>query len=198
MQASKIAKVVFAGVALFGFVHASSAIIAVNWAALEGFYKSDGSTALLGGAGTQTALAQLIFSTDAVAGPVDVGALHYTSGNDTWLADWTVDAVAFSTYGEFAASTFTQAWSAGYLYVRVFDQGSMSGLSNQMWYYNSPFTNAIDNTTDPTSPDAFNISAMTGAFGDTLNQQVVIPEPATLAFLFIGIVALAGRKFRRG
>jgi len=196
MQANRIAKVVAAGL-LVGFVQMASAVIAVDWKALEGFFKSDGVTPLLGGAGTQTALAQLIFSTDLIADQANSGTLHYTTGDDQWLADWTVDAVTFSTYGEFEAPTYNQAYVAGYLYVRVFDQGSMSVVSNNMWYYSSPFTNTIDNTTDPLIPTVFNVSLMTGAFGDTLNVQVV-PEPSTWAFLALGLAALAGRKFRRG
>ena len=99
-------------------------------------------------------------------------------------------------WGAFLASAYTQPYTPGYLYIRVFDAGSMSVVSNDMWYYNSPFTNTIDNVTDPLTPDLLNFSLMTGEFGDTLDMQVV-PEPSTWAFLALGLAALAGRKFRR-
>ena len=196
MQAKRIAKIV-AAVFLVGSVQLASAVIAVDWKAMQGFFKSDGVTPLLGGAGTQTALAQLIFSTDLIADPANSGTLHYTTGDDQWLADWTVDAVTFSTYGEFEAATYNSAFVSGYLYVRVFDQGSMSVISNDMWYFSTPLTNTFDNTTDPLIPNVVNYSLMTAAFGDTLDMQVV-PEPSTWAFLALGLAALAGRKFRRG
>ena len=201
MKANRIIGVAIVGLVLVGLVQVASAVIAVNWASGEGFYKSDGVTPLLGGAGAQTALAQLIFSTDLVYDIPCVGATHYMGGADIWLADWIIDP-DYSTYGEFIARTaYAQPYVEGYLYVRVFDQGSMSGVSNGMWYYNSPFTNTIDNTGfPPNPPDLFNISLMTASFGDTLNMNemnAVIPEPATWAFLVLGLAALAGRKFRR-
>ena len=198
MQAKRIVKVAIASLVLVGFVQMASAVIAVDWGALEGFYKSDGSTPLLVSAGSgQTALAQLIYSSDLVYDPAVAGAPHYLSGTDIWLADWTLTTTEINEWGSFWASTYTQPYTPGYLYIRVFDAGSMSVVSNDMWYYNSPFTNTIDNVTDPLTPDLLNFSLMTGEFGDTLDMQVV-PEPSTWAFLALGLAALAGRKFRRG
>lgn len=179
-------------------VQTASAILAVNWKATEGFYKSDGITALLAGPGPQFALTQLIFSPDAIPNPVDPFAPNYVSGNDVFLASYITDTSG-DMYGSFDSGTpYTGAYLAGYLFLRVFDQGSHLGLTNGMWYYDSPLTNTIDNTTDPMFPDEYNFSLYTPEFGDVLNKQVVvIPEPATWAFMLLGATTLVGRKLRR-
>jgi hypothetical protein len=189
---------VVACVFLTGGLQASYGMIAVFWKATEGFYKSDGVTPLLAGPGPQYALTQLIFTPDPVPDPVDPFAPNYVSGNDVFLASYITDPSG-DIYGSFDAGTpYTGAYVVGYLFLRVFDQGSHLGVTNGMWYFDSPLTNTIDNTMDPYLPDELNFSLMTDEFGDTLNKQVVvIPEPATWAFMLLGATTLVGRKLRR-
>lgn len=192
----KIVLLVFA--LSLAFVQVAPAILAFGWRATEGFYKADSATPLLGGPGPQYALAQLLFTPDAIPDPVDPFAPNYVSGNDMFLAQFIIDT-SYDIYGSFDSGTaYTGAYMAGYLFIRVFDQGSHLGLTNGMWYYDSPLSNTIDNTSDPMIPDDYNFSLMTPEFGDTLNKQVVvIPEPATWAFMLLGATTLVGRKLRR-
>ena len=187
----KLTKIMLAVVALATVAMSAQAIIAIGWRSSEGFYKNDGSTPLLNGGGT--ALAMLIFSPDnVVSGPTLDPSQSYVDPSETFLASWVVDA-STSTYGEFSAAIFQDTYQAGYLYVRVFDEGSIvGGVSNvvpNMWYFDGFVTNTINNTSDPLNPNDYNISDSTGNFGEILNKQVPIPEPATWAFMGIGALA---------
>lgn len=176
---------------------ASHAMIAVFWFHSEGFYKSDGVTPLLGGPAPSNTYAQLIFTPTPTYDPVDPFAPNYVSGDDVMLDDVIVDTTV-SPYGEINGGVYTGAYMAGYLFLRVFDQYGHLGLTNGMWYYDSPMTNTIDNLSDPYFPDEANFALMTPEFGDVLNKQVVvIPEPASWATMLLGATLLVGRKLRR-
>lgn len=181
-------------VAMLVAASTASASLNVTWSGLEGFYRSDASTPLLDPLSSgNTALYQLIFTTVDAYGQAGIGA---TVGvNETVLASFVnVEAGDNSNlYGELPAQSYTSGFQAGWLYVRVFDQGTSgggAGVVNGTWYFNSPRYAAIDQA----NPDTTQlVDANSGPdFGDTLNLQV--PEPSVLAFFGIGGLALAIRR----
>lgn len=181
-------------VALFGLAVISQAAINISWYTSDGFLKSDNSTALLNGGGT--ALAQLIYSIDSVADPVDLLDAHYVGGDDQWWADVIVSGGG--GYGGFSG-TYTQSFVSGYYYVRVFDEGSSSSVTQGMWYFNGYTTPTVNNTSEPPQPNEYNIDDTTGAFGERLDLQVVaVPEPTTWAFMGLGaLVMFLRRRFAK-
>lgn len=168
--------------------------IGVAWRANDGFFRHDGSTALLSAGGS--ALAQLIFcGVDGLIDNPDVFDPHYVGGDDQWWADFTITS---SPWGDFSAPNYTQTFVSGYYYVRVFDVGSGSGPTQGMWYYNGYVTNTTDMTA-PYTPIDYLVDETTPAFGETLNQDTyAIPEPATWAFMGLGaLVMFLRRRFAK-
>lgn len=177
----------------------ASAIIDVQYVGADGFLRSDDTNGLLspGGSGN-TALVQLIFTT---VNAYDVA----TAGGGVGVNETVVDELLLTEgsntdeYGGINATGYTQAFTPGYLYVRVFDQGTGlggSGVIGGTWYYDSPIYATIDNNTGV--PDILGVqgnnTSPTYGFGDTLNLQVVVPEPATFALMGLGGLALAIRR----
>ena len=182
-------------------VAATSASAAINvvYSGIDGFLRSDDATGLTEPAnGSQTALAQLIFTTVNGYGDAGVGAT-VGAGESMLLETVITDSFGTDIYGVLPATSYNGTYSPGYLYVRIFDQGTGlggSGVGIGTWYYNSPLVATINNNT-PETPDVFtvnggNVSPSFGV-GDVLNLQVV-PEPATFALLGLGGLVLAVRR----
>lgn len=175
----------------------ASATLNVIWSGVDGFYRSDASTPLLDPQGSGvSALYQLIFTTVNGYSPAGVGAT--VGATETVLATFVnVEAGDGSnTYGELPAQSYSGPFSAGFVYVRVFDQGTSAGgvgVVNGTWYYNSPLYAAVDSA-DPDTTQSVNAQGgnTIGGFGDALNLQV--PEPASLALMSLGGLALAIRR----
>ncbi len=183
-------------------VIASSAMgaIFVSWNGPSGFVRNDGSTPIVETG--WSALAQLIFTADGTQG---AALTDGSAVGNTVLATYVFNNTnTGSDYGDgFSAANYTSgvySTGSGYLYVRVFDRGSDSGLTAGMWYHDSPSVFAtLSNGGPPASPDDVNAGAYAsgdGPFGTYIlnSGQVIVPEPTTWALLGFGALAMFLRR----
>jgi hypothetical protein len=138
---------------------------------------------------------QLIYSPDATTdGAWDTPADHYldtASGNDVWLADYVF--TAGSTWADFPAQSYSGAYSAGYIYGRIFETDTPSAGT---WYYEAPVNVAQDLTVPPASPQSYDFNQTPGY--ETCDQQVAgIPEPSTIMLALVGCLPIVARIIRR-
>jgi len=177
----------------------ASAAINVIWQGFDGFLRSDDITGLTEPAnGSQHALAQLIYTPVNAYGQAQLGG-GVAAGEQVLDTFIITDSGGADPYGGLAPQSYTGAFMAGFIYARIFDQGTGNDPANQIvngtWYYNGPRVATIDNLT-PDSPDTYNANgantSVNYGVGDTLNLQV--PEPSVLAFFGIGGLALAIRR----
>ena len=173
----------------------ANANIILNWKADGGFYITGGPGGGDFWATGSSALAQLIFTTDnIITGAVDnAGANYLPTGNDSQLTTFTISSGS-STFGEFNAGVYNAAFQSGFVYVRVFQPGTIAAGTK---YYDSPVFATINNGGPPASPDVLQVNTDTNNGNDLTNTVVAVPEPATFAFLGIGGVLLAVRRMRR-
>jgi hypothetical protein len=189
----------------------SDAYCFVSWSMGYGLYWTvDPMTGFLGAdnSGNQ-ALAQLIWSSDNVADPVNLGDTHYVSGNDQWLADYALvaDGDLYDGWGMFAAPNYDDNTPAGhangYVYVRVFQDATPAASE---YYYVGPVdSNQNKNSTATPTPDTaqpyqVNYNTTSGDAVDGVHASTItaVPEPGTLALFGLGMLALGGRCLRRG
>ncbi|HPF98606.1 MAG TPA: PEP-CTERM sorting domain-containing protein [Kiritimatiellia bacterium] len=181
-------------VALIVAVGASlaTAEIGTTWMSLDGFFgHTSYPNGLLNAGGS--ALAQLIFcGANGTIDLPDASDPHYVGGDDQWWADFTITA---SPWANFIAPQYTQSFVSGYYYVRVFDVGSPTAVTQGMWYFNGYTTNTTDMTA-PYTPIDYNIDVTTTGFGETLNANSyeAVPEPATWAFMGLGALVMVLRR----
>ncbi|MDD4872933.1 MAG: PEP-CTERM sorting domain-containing protein [Kiritimatiellae bacterium] len=178
-----------------------NAILNIAWGASAGFYipatPAQGFMSPTDSVPVSNALVQLIFTVDANIDPVDISnALNgYVSGDDQVIDTYIVDntAAGGSMWGYFSAGSVTQAYTAGFVYGRVFqDANIMVG----QYYYNG-LTNTVNDLPVVSSPDAYEFNTDL-ALGNGLDQTIVaIPEPGTMVLFGLGMVVLAGRKVLR-
>ena len=192
-------KLLTAIIASVSLACAANAALNIQWSAVDGFVKSDGSTPLLDGTGNTVAI--LIWSPSGAFYNTDLLAGSHTIGDEVILGPVvTIEYNAADPYGFVPAQNYSGAFAPGFIYARIFDEGTTANpatVTPGLWYYQGPIVAAIDNNT-PETPDSYNMHTSSAGFDgfqtDVLNRQVVIPEPSTLAFLGLGGLALALRR----
>lgn len=174
--------------------------IAINWFGSAGFYNwnepngapSDPNGYINFGGGSATAY--LIWSSDNTIDAINAGTLGAggVSGNDTVLDSV---AVGNAPYGDYSngAEIYAGALDTGFVYLRIIDLSAPGGAIGQ--YFNSSILDpALYNPAAPVVQSLDN-NVSPGAVG---NQMIaVVPEPSTYAFMGLGAVLLAIRRFRR-
>lgn len=98
-------------------------------------------------------------------------------------------------YGNADGST---PFMAGYVFIRVFDQGTVYGsISAGTWYYQGPYFQTVDNPGVPVLPDQVDTGTPAGGpgpFGTFIFNQQVVPEPALLSMFALGGACLLFRR----
>lgn len=190
-------KIILATLGVVGAVVANAAVI-INWKGSAGFYEDPGAVPFLE-TGDSQVTAQLIYcgADGLIDDPTAVtgGANgNYVSDDDVVLSTYIVTASS-STYGDFNAGNYNNAGTFnGNVYIRVFDAQNVVGGTA---YYNSAVKPITDDPTIPT--DITVVEANSDLVnGNRINALfVVVPEPATFAFMGIGGLLLALRRMRR-
>lgn len=143
----------------------------------------------------QSALVQLIFTTDNFIMPATPGA--GVQGNESVIDEFWV---ASSAWASVEARNYNAAFQVGYIYARIFqgvdDVPDKGDIGFNHWYYAGPVVATINNLT-PDTPDEYDMNRhlSTTGFGDDLNLQV-IPEPSVMALAALGgLVLLIRRRF---
>ena len=162
-----------------------------------GITRSDGTTALLD---SGSALFQLIFSTDNSAGAAGTDG---SAAGDTILDQLVVDQSTAGNDASFFASQYNNAtFTAGYVFLRVFDIGtSIGNTPGNTWYLTGPAYATQDlanNATPQQVDDGVSGGGPNPSGSYRLNTQVVaVPEPTVFAFLGIGGMLIAARRMRK-
>jgi hypothetical protein len=179
-------------------VTASYGNIFVAWQGLDGFVKSDGDTPMLDGGGSSVAI--LVFSPSGSFFNTLLSPGSHIVGDEQILGLTDLLWDPADSYGFVSRSTIDVPFEAGFLYARVFDEGTTSDPSSvvaNLWYYQSPMVAAENNIT--TNPTEYNVNTGSAGFAgfdtDVLNLQV-IPEPSVMALLGLGGLVLAIRRRR--
>lgn len=150
-------------------------------------------------------IVQLIWSQDNIINAIS--QTGGTTGNDSILDTATITSVGRYSYttmtGPHLGGTFADTLAGGYVYVRVFGTAGTIGIGTM--YAEGPTWNSSGSaaplagplqvtTADPNTILNVDITPNSNIW---LNQTIAVPEPATFAFLGIGGLLLAIRRFRK-
>lgn len=172
----------------------ASATIYVNWSGLAGFYNYNATPtgnyddpANYAGAST----AYLIWSPDATAG-FDLSNAANGYADTAVNGEVVLQTFAVSSdFADFAYGNFVSAaYSSGYVYARIVDTSGPGGATQ---YYTGDVDAVSVNPLLPSDTSNNSVAGLAGA-GD---KMVLVPEPATFAFIGIGGLLLALRRMRR-
>jgi hypothetical protein len=180
-----------------GLAITAQANLLVAWQSTAGFYfpGAPGSGILSLG---ESAIAQLIFSTDSTADAADPNnaAGDYVSGNDTMLQEITITNTGglYEDYAYFGAQNYDNTFQSGYVFARIFQDDTPAGGE---WVFDTTPIVTQD-LTPPASAQLIEMNTDT-INGDPMQYQMsgVIPEPTSLALCGIGLLTLIVRKLRR-
>lgn len=197
-------KMVFVVVAVMAFGCMSSfASISVNWITFGTITLSDGVTSLPVGS-----IAELIWSADNSINTISDSDPLTPQGGEVLLVNFaTTDAGSITYSGDplFVEANYgfsdTNYFAGGYVYTRVFNFLAANGTpTGGTWYGEGPMpiTGPIPSQHVSTTPPEPMGSDITGGGSFALNQQIMIPEPATWAFMGLGaLVVFMRRRMRK-
>jgi len=143
----------------------------------------------------------LIYSLSGSIAPAVVGGL--ASGDNVILAEAVHDATdPGNPYLGTFAHIYEGTYLPGFVFVRVFQGGTGIGLAAVGDYYGDGQVLAtINNAGGAQPPDFVEYGPLQGGTGDfgtwRLENQVVVPEPTTLALAALGVLGVVARRFRR-
>ncbi len=175
----------------------------VAWQADAGFFFDVNANVGILGNG-ESAVAQLIWSADNVADAADANTANYVTGDDVWLADFTLtnNGGLFEDYALFGFQTTDDGGAqpaGGYIYGRIFESTTPEADG---WYYAGEVVAADDLNpagAPPDTPQQYNLNrdsvngdAIDGGFG-----AQVVPEPASIALMLLGAAIVGVRRRRR-
>lgn len=177
----------------------ANAFLYVAWNGPSGFTYADGTTPLFSSP-TNTALVQLVFSPDNVAG--DALPTGLATGDTIIDQRVLTEPEVGNPYGALFSYIYGPDTDlVGYLYVRVFEEGTSIGVVPLgAFYYTGPIVATTVNPGPPTLPDnvgAGDAGTGDGDFGTYRLTQVVVPEPSVIALAALGAAVVAVRRFRR-
>ena len=188
-------------IALFvGCSISAMATISVEWGVDGTIYRSDGVTPLPTGS-----ILQLIWSVDALISTPPAGSNYLIPTDGEVL----LKQITLASDGSFydGSTTYdeldydkadTNYFVGGYVYTRVFDQLGSGTPTNDTWFGDGPASLTLVSGSQHVTPKPLPVyTDITGGESFTLNQQVVIPEPTTMAIMGIGLLTLVSRRFRR-
>ena len=163
----------------------------VNWLASGGFYfNATPGVGILGSGTGNSTIAQLIYSIDGNVNDALIGG--GVSGDDALWGSLTItedgndnDGTTFDSYALFPVQNYTQTYTSGFVYARIFQDNSIDFGD---WYYAStpiPLQDIIGS--NPAQTVQLNANTITGdAIDSGLNTHQVIPEPASALLLALG------------
>lgn len=180
-----------------GMAVCANANIIINWQADAGFFDNvNGQNGILDPNGST--IARLVYSSDNSADNVIAGGAFQAGGNDVVLATFTVSSPSASTFADFNAGTYNGTFLSGFIYAQIFDKGGNSAITQGMLYYNSPLQATVNNSGAPNPPQVLQMNTdLTNGNELTRTVLAAVPEPSTYAFMGIGAVLMAIRRFRR-
>lgn len=190
-------KIILAAVAGIMVSTTAMADIAISWYGDTGFYNwnapvspTDPDYINFGGG---SATAYLIWSPDATIDPVNSANTGLVSGNDVVIDSLTVNNAPYGDYAN-GPEVYVGAYQNAFVYIRIVDTTGPSGSTQ---YYNS--TTLATVAYDPLNPvvQFQNNNSVAGAGSGLGDRMVLVPEPATFAFMGIGGLLLALRRMRR-
>ena len=179
------------------------ASISVDWFSYGTIYLNDGTTPLPVGS-----IAQLIWSRDATISPYNPTDALVVDTNEVLLAqvataagdDFPIQLGTVQYDEETYSISDTNFFANGYVYVRVFDYLQANGTpTNGTWFVEAAVSGPIySQHAGGGNPPATAVDITGGSgYSISLNDQVVVPEPTTMAIMGIGLLTLVSRRFRR-
>jgi len=160
--------------------------VAIDYAAVYGFYFNvDSNVGILGaGTGNQT-FAQLVFSPDDQVDPVAYDNVLGTNGNDfAWGTTMITEGSGSTEFADFSGTTVNGTYTPGYIYARIFQDADVQ--VGDWYYYTTPMP-----LLDVSSPQGILDMNFGNVLGNAIDSgstvaQVVVPEPTTGLLLALG------------
>ena len=177
------------------------ATISVNWFTVGTIYLNDGTTQLPVGS-----IAQLIWSPDSTISPYNDTDALVPDSTEVLLMQFTTTDVGGIWVGSqnYVEEDYgigdTNGFANGYVYARVFNYLAVDGSpTNDTWFAEGavPLSGPVASQHVSGTPPDPTLADITGGSDFSLNDQVVVPEPMTMAIMGIGLLTLVSRRFRR-
>lgn len=177
------------------------ALISVNYIDSSGWVMPDGTTPIISAGVGSDALVQLIFTPSNTHGQA-----YINGGVESYEQVLSERTFNFGDTGNEYLASFSENYVGsdlvGNLYIRIFQGDTAVGaVAVNQWYANGWLLPTVVNPGPPNTPDTVDFGPLLGGDGDfgtyRLNQQVIVPEPTTLALAALGVLGVVARRFRR-